>query len=325
MRFAPKKGVLVSIPVLSSMEILKKLNEHAYPQQASYFAMYSTWFGGITTEPGAMVVPIDDHLVHRGDGVFEAMKSVGEKIFLLEDHLDRLEISSKAIGLAWPFPREKLTAVIRETLAISKAPRALIRLFMSRGPGGFTTNPYDSVGTQLYCVITEFKAVVEAKYQTGVRTGRSQVPAKQDWFATIKSCNYLPNVLMKKEAVDRGLDFTFGFGVQDHLTEGSTENVVIVDKDGLLVRPRLQQILRGTTMMRALHLAEAMVRGGRLAGIVDRDISEADLFSAREVMMIGTTLDVLPVTEYEGQKIGGGTPGPVATELRRLLINDMNS
>jgi branched-subunit amino acid aminotransferase/4-amino-4-deoxychorismate lyase len=320
-----KKGVLVSIPVLSSMEILKKLSEHSYPQQSSYFAMYSTWYGGIVMEPSAMLVPIDDHMVHRGDGVFEAMKSVGDKIFLLKDHLDRLEISSKQIGLAWPFPREKMTEIIQETLAVSKAPRALIRLFLSRGPGGFTTNPYDSVGTQFYCVITEFKALAETKYQSGVRTGRSQIPAKQDWFATIKSCNYLPNVLMKKEAVDRGLDFTFGFGTGDHLTEGSTENVVIVDKDGVLVRPRLQQILKGTTMMRALTLAEAMVQQGTLKGIVDNDVTEADIFAAKEVMMIGTTLDVLPVTEYEGKKISGGVPGPVALALRQLLMKDMNS
>jgi branched-chain amino acid aminotransferase len=319
-----KKGVPVSIPLLSSIEILKKLEAHSYPQKTTYFAMYSTWYGGIVTDPSLMLVPVDDHLVHRGDGVFEAMKSVGPKVFLLNEHLDRLENSSKQIGISWPFSREKLKDIIQETLAAAKAPKALVRLFMSRGPGGFTTNPYDSVGTQLYIIITEFKAVAESKYQTGVRTGRSLIPAKQDWFARIKSCNYLPNVLMKKEAVDRQLDFTFGFDSAGFLTEGSTENVVVLDKNRFLLRPRLQQILKGTTMMRALALAEALVKRGELAGVQEKDIHEADLFSAKEVMMIGTTLDVLPVTEYEGKKIGTGAPGPVAVALRELLIQDMN-
>lgn len=315
----------MSIPLLSSKDLLKKLEEHSYPQQASYLAMYSTWFGGIIKDPALMLVPIDDHLVHRGDGVFEAMKSMGQNVYLIEAHLDRLEISSRQIGIGWPFSREKLKEIILETLSVSQAPRALVRLFMSRGPGGFTTNPYDSVGTQVYCVITDFKAVPEAKYQSGVRTGRSEIPAKPDWFATIKSCNYLPNVLMKKEAVDRGLDFTFGYGPTGFLTEGSTENVVLVDKNNDLVRPRLHQILKGTTMMRAMQLAEAMVNSGEIRAIVERDISEQDIFSAKEVMMIGTTLDVLPVTEYEGKKIANGKPGSTAVALRHLLLEDMKN
>lgn len=315
----------MSIPLLSSVEILKKLEERKYPQKNSYFAMYSSWYGGIVLDPSLMLVPVDDHLVHRGDGVFEAMKSIGEKVFLFDDHLDRLQNSSAKLGIAWPFSRETMKAVILETLKASKAPKALIRLFMSRGPGGFTTNPYESVGTQLYCIITEFKAVPESKYETGVRTGRSQIMAKPDWFAAIKSCNYLPNVLMKKEAVDRGLDFTIGYGNGDFLTESSTENVVLLNLKNELVRPKLSQILKGTTMMRTFELATELVKRGELAGILEKDLTETDLVSAKEVMMIGTTLDVLPVTEYEGKKIGDGSVGPVAKALRALLIKDIQS
>jgi branched-chain amino acid aminotransferase len=315
----------MGIPLLSSDDILKKLALYSYEQKKTYLAMYSSWYGGITKDPSLMLVPVDDHLVHRGDGVFEAMKFIHGKVYLMNDHLDRLESSARQLGMEGPFSREKMVQIIEEVVKASGVPEALIRLFMSRGPGGFTTNPYDSVGPQIYCVVTQLKPLADQKYQEGVTVGRSQVPPKDPWFATIKSCNYLQNVMMKKEAVDRKIDFTVGFDARGVMTEGSTENIILLNAENELVRPRLNQILKGTTMMRVLHLAEDLVRQKQITKIVEKDLYEKDLFSAKEAMMIGTTLDVLPVTEYEGQKIGTGKPGFVASTLRRYLAEDMRA
>lgn len=313
----------MSLPLLSSADIVKKLSQNAYSQKKSYLAMYSSWYGGIITDPSLMLVPVDDHLVHRGDGVFEALKYLHGRIYLMNEHLDRMESSARQLGIAWPFSRQVLTDMLHEVVKAAGASEAIIRLFMSRGPGGFTTNPYDSVGTQVYCIVTELKPLPEQKYQEGATIGRSEIPPKDSWFATIKSCNYLPNVMMKKEAVDRKLDFTIGFDSRNCLTEGSTENIILVNAQNELVRPRLEQILKGTTMMRTLHLAQELVTQKQLAAIVEKDLQEQDVLSAREVMMVGTTLDVLPVTSYEGQPLGGGRVGPVAKSLRRLLQADM--
>lgn len=313
----------MSIPLLSSEEILKKLALYSYEQKKSYLAMYSSWYGGITKDSSLMLVPIDDHLVHRGDGVFEAMKVIHGKVYLMNEHLDRLESSSSQLGIQWPFSREKLIDIIQDTVKAAGASEALVRLYMSRGPGGFTTNPYESIGTQLYCVITSFKPMSEVKYTEGATIGKSQVPPKDPWFATIKSCNYLQNVLMKKEAVDRKLDFTIGFDIKGIVTEGSTENIMILNAHGELIRPHLRQILKGTMMMRALHLAQDLIRQGQIKNVIEKDIHEKDLLAAKEVMMVGTTLDVLPVTSYEGHKIADGKVGSVAQTLRRMLREDM--
>ncbi|MGZ3745133.1 MAG: aminotransferase class IV, partial [Pseudobdellovibrionaceae bacterium] len=92
-----------------------------------------------------------------------------------------------------------------------------------------------------------------------------------------------------------------------------------------LVRPKLKQILKGTTMMRVLHLAGDLVKQKQISRILEQDLYEKDLLSAREVMMVGTTLDVLPVTRYEDKKIGEGRPGFIAQTLRRYLLQDMGS
>lgn len=315
----------MKIDVITSEEVQKRLDEKKYPAQNAYLAMFSSWWGGIIKEPGHMLVPIDDHLVHRGDGVFEAIKVVAGKAFLMNEHLKRLESSAAEIALKLPYSKEEITDIISQTVRHAGVQDAMLRLYISRGPGAFTTNPYDSVGAQIYLIVTELKPLPAVKYEEGVKVGRSQVPPKEGWLATIKTCNYLPNVMMKKESVDRHLDFTVGFDSKNYLTESSTENMVIVDKDGHLVRPFLRQILKGTTMMRTFELAEALLGKGLIKGIKEADISEGDLIAAKEVMMIGTTLDVLPVTEYEGKPISNGKVGEVAKALLNLLREDIKT
>lgn len=267
-----------------------------------------------------MLLPIDDHMVHRGDGVFEALKAVEGKAYLLDEHLTRLMISAGKISLTPKFSLDEMKEIILQTLKIAGQKDALVRIYLSRGPGSFSPNPYDSVGSQFYVVITELKSTAAEKYQHGVRAARSHVPAKESWMATVKSCNYLPNVMMKKEAVDRKLEFVIGFDEYDFVAEGPTENIVIVDAGGVLTHPELEFILKGTTMTRACELARDL---GMKTAV--RAISNEDLKNAREVMMMGTTLDVLPVIEFDGKPIADGKVGTIAKKLRELILQDMKT
>lgn len=285
--------------------------------------MYSSWLGGIVKDPSMMLIPVDDHLVHRGDGVFEAFKCQHKRIYLLEEHLDRLEKSAAALSLPWPHSRAEMREIIIQTVRASGLSEAVLRLYISRGPGTFSPNPYDSIGSQMYLIVTALKNLPAEKYEKGARIGKSQVPPKEPWLARIKTCNYLPNVMMKKESVDRGLDFTVGFDAQGFLTESSTENMILLSAEGSLIHPTLQQILSGTTMNRVFELAQALLPSGEIKKIEARNISEKEIQEAQELMMAGTTLDVLPVVEYENRKIASGQVGPVARRLLQLLREDI--
>jgi branched-chain amino acid aminotransferase len=313
----------MALILLSPSEMQKKLMENKYPAQETYFAMYSTWWGGVVTDPALMMVPIDDHMVHRGDGVFEAIKVIEGKVFLMDEHLERLNQSAALISLPLPMSLAEIKKTILETIILSGQKNALLRLYISRGPGGFTTNPYEVVASQMYLVVSAFKPLPEEKYTIGAKIGKSEIPAKDPWFARIKSCNYLQNVLMKKESIDRHLDFTVGFDQNGFVTESSTENLVILDQNKNLVHPRLNQILKGTTMLRVFELAKALQKEGLIHSLAERDISEVEIKSALELMMIGTTLDVLPVVQYEENKIGTGLPGVVSKRLQELLKADI--
>lgn len=308
--------------ILTQAEWLQRLSAHQHPSRTQYRAMFSTWWQGIVTDPNLMLIPIDDHQVHRGDAVFEALKAVDGKVYLQDAHLDRLEQSGVAIGLKNPLSRTEMQELFKECLKASGLKDALFRLFLGRGPGSFSTHPGESVGAQVHLIATDLKELSSEKVREGVTGGISKVPPKEPWLARIKSCNYLQNVLMKKEAVERGLDFTVGVSAHGVFTEGSTENLMIVCSKGELVRPRLDGILAGTTMLRAFELAKGLQASGLLTGFSEKDLQLQDLLEAREVLMAGTTLDVVAMTRFEGKPLGNGAPGPVAQELRRLIQQD---
>ncbi len=293
------------------------------PHQGAYFAFYSSLYDGIVTDPALMLLPLDDHMVHRGDGVFEALKLVGGRLYNFDAHLERLARSAQAIALPLPRPLAEIKTIGIETARAGGRPDGTLRVFVARGPGGFSVNPYECPAPQLYVVVTAAGTPFMQAHPGGARLRTSLVPAKTGNMAAIKNCNYVPNMLMKKEAVDAGVDYTVGFDERACMTEGATENVGIVSADGRLLFPKLEHILAGTTMLRAMSLAERLVAEGQLAGVACADIRKADIRAAREVLLTGTTINVTAAVEFDGQPVGNGRPGPIYQALSTLLAEDM--
>ncbi len=259
---------------------------------------YSTWLGGYTTDLRLMQVPLDDHMVHRGDGVFEAFRFTKGNFYLLEAHLNRLERSMKIVGISAPSSSEEIKKTLNKLIEVSGPGEWLIRLFVSRGPGGFTTNPYESVGPQLYIAITPFVPVSEEKYKVGVSVGFTEISVKEGLWSQVKSCNYLPNVMMKKEAVDRKLDFVIGLDSQGFATESSTENLAWINERGVLCHPPFENCLRGTTLVRLFEL----VNKKNVMKTSVENCSRQSLEAAQGAFMVGTTLNVLPVASLGEKK-----------------------
>jgi branched-subunit amino acid aminotransferase/4-amino-4-deoxychorismate lyase len=309
--------------ILSEDEAIQRLKDLPRPWTSDYLAMYSNWLGGVVTQPWLMSVPIDDHLVHRGDGVFEATKCESGRIYLLDRHFDRLERSAASIHLELPVNRQELITLAKGVIRAGGQRDCMLRIYLSRGPGGFTTNPFECPQSGLYLMAGYIHPMPAAAYQNGVRVGISRVPGKSGFFASVKSCNYLPNVLLKREAVQSGWDFAVCLDTDGNLAEGSTENIGLVDSEGRLLLPLPGNILEGTTARRATQLAQGLLDEGLLSGCERRALTVSDLEAAREVMLFGTTLDVLPVSRIDGNNVGDGRPGPVAQELLKRLRADI--
>ncbi len=316
--FNKKSESLMTIPIIDKTNFIQQIQLQKNPFFKEYFAFYSSWSGGITTDPDLMLLPMDDHMVHRGDGIFEGIKAVNRSIYLLQEHLERLFDSARKISLNLPFDRNHVQHILIETLRVANKNNAMIRIFISRGPGNFSVNPYDSIQPQLYVMIHSLKEPSIEKYQNGIVIGQSKIPIKSSWMNQVKSCNYLPNVLMKKEAVDRGIDFVIGIDSDGLITEGPTENIMIVDSHENIIQPPCNNILKGLTMTRVCELAR---ENGMKTEI--KSISFDDLKSAREILITGTSLNVLPVVKFDDLTIGDGKPGRIAKKLNEFMLADI--
>ena len=286
------------------------------PGEENFLAFYDHRLGAIFTNPRLLLIPLDDHLVHRGDGVFEALRFEDGAIYQLDEHLRRLERSAGAIGLALPVSLVELDRLIRQVCLVSGVGEGNVMVFVGRGPGGFTLDTRECPLSSLYIVAKRFARKPESFWSAGVSAVRTIIPAKQGWMSQIKSVNYLPNVLMKKDAVERGADYPLCFDADGFLAEGSTENAVLVDRDGVFVVPELKNALTGTTLKRAMSLAEGFMP------VATRPVPESELYECREIILLGTSIDAVGVVRYNDRVVGLGTPGPVSLRLRELLVAD---
>jgi len=199
-----------------------------------------------------------------------------------------------------------------------------VRVLVSRGPGGMGVNPYETGGAQLYVVAYRLPPPFMDAHPGGARAAATAIPVKAGFLATIKTCNYLPNVLMKKEAVDRGLDFVLAFDEEGFLAESATENAALVTASGDLVAPAEGRILPGVTMGRVLELAAPRAGRPPLGAVRRARVRREELDAAAEILILGTTPDVTSVVEFEGRAVGDGRPGPVARMLDGLLRRDIS-
>ncbi len=285
--------------LLTQSEVFTAIKKSLDQKNRNYLSMYSSFFGGIVTDPALMLLPMDDHMVHRGDGVFEALRCIEGFLYDADAHLKRLARSAEGISLKLPMSLEQIKMTVLETIRASLSPNGTIRIFISRGPGDFSPNPYSTIGSQLYVIYTATAPYRDSLYTEGASLGLSVHLAKPRPYCNIKSCNYLTNVLMKKEAVDRGLDFVIAQTKDGELTESSTENVALVTKDNVLLAPPFEDMLRGTTLERVLSLASTNLSKAGLKDAKQQPLRIQDFERAEAALIIGTTMGIMPVKSFE--------------------------
>jgi 4-amino-4-deoxychorismate lyase len=309
--------------MLKAEDVLEQLRALRTRQPVRYWAFYSSQLGGIVTDPALMVIPFDDHMVHRGHGVFDTAAIVEGKIYDLEAHLDRFVRSATTSRLRLPLTREAMREIIVRTTAASGQRDGSIRYWLSSGPGGLGLAPAANADPGFFVMIFAGLSYPESWYTEGLRVMTTTYPIKPPLFAVTKSTNYLPNVLMQMEAQESGLDNGIFIDEAGNLGESSNMNVAVLTEDGVLKHPRFDHILSGCTSLRLLELAPALKPRKLVRDVQVDDVPVAEARAAREMMLLGSSIEVAPVVEWDRKPIGDGKPGPVARALRELLKEDM--
>lgn len=311
--------------LLGAEAVLTGLRALRERQPVNYTAFYSSQLGGVVTDPALMVLPFDDHMVHRGHGIFDTAGIVNGRIYDLEAHLDRLVRSAQRSNLPLYGSREQMRDIIIKTTALSGRRDGSIRYWLSSGPGSLELSPAAGAEPGFFVMIFGGLAYPERWTTDGLKVMTTTLPIKPSLYAITKSTNYLPNVLMQMEAKQAGLDNGVFLDGSGNVGESSNMNVAFVTADGVFRHPTFDHILSGCTSLRLLELAPALVAQGLIGGVEVCDIPVAEARAAREMMLIGSSIKVASIVEWDGARIGDGRPGPIAKTLLALLENDMRS
>lgn len=300
--------------ILDSLSYAQRLLTAPRPHADNILAFHDARVGGICTDARLLLAPLDDHLCHRGDGVFESIAYRSRRMFQLDAHLERMRNSAAGLQLTPPCDWESVREAILAVAAAGGMDEGAMRVLIGRGPGGFGISPTECPAASLYVVALRAHTPPTAWYQRGMTAFRSAVPAKQEYLARIKNANYLPNVLMAEEARARGMDVALSFDAAGCLAEAAIANIAIVDKDGVLCCPEFTNSLPGTTVLAAMRTAQDTMP------TAFRKIREEELYTAREILLFSSTPLCVGITHYEGKPVGDGATGPVAHMLRERLL-----
>ncbi|KAG0630306.1 hypothetical protein M758_1G168600 [Ceratodon purpureus] len=310
------------VPVLNLSEVTERMQSLSKTRPEIFRAMYSSVIGGITTDPAAMVIPMDDHMVHRGHGVFDTAIIYNGFLYELDTHLDRLLRSAASSKIKSPFDRATLRHILLQTVAASGCRRGSLRYWLSAGLGGFGLSSKECYKSTFYAIVSDNTY----KGPEGVKVVTTTIPIKPPFFATVKSVNYLPNVLAQLEAEEQGAFTAVWLDSEGYIAEGPNMNIAVLSKDGVLLIPPFDNVLAGCTARRMLELVPTLMEKKLVAGLVGvkvQKISVQEAKSASEMMLIGSGVLVKSIIEWDGLPVGNGNVGPLTSAIREAVQRDL--
>lgn len=252
-------------------------------------------------------ISVFDHGFLYGDGVFEGIRFYQRRIFKLEEHLERLEYSAKAIMLEILWTRKELIEAVCQTCRANNLDDGYIRLVISRGVGNLGLNPKNCTEPQLVIIADKIQLYPESLYNEGMKI--ITVPTRRINPAAlppmVKSMNYLNNILAKLEAVHLGYEEALMLNDKGEVAECTGDNVFILHKGVLFTPSVVSGALKGITRQVILDIAKNQIG----LPVEELSLTRYDVWNADECFLTGTAAEVIPVVEVDGRKIGQGKPG----------------
>ncbi len=259
-------------------------------------------------------ISVFDHCFLYGDGVFEGIRAYGGKVFRLEEHLDRLYDSARAIALTVPMSSDELARAIEETMRANDLTDAYIRLVVTRGVGDLGLDPRKCLDPSVVIITASIELYPDELYEKGlevVTAATARIPPEA-LNPRIKSCNYLNNILAKIEGLNAGCVEAIMLNHLGYVAECTGDNIFCVKDGRVLTPPEEAGILKGITRDVVMDLARA--EGLEVA---ERPLTRYDLYSADEVFLTGTAAEIIAVVKIDGRTIGSGKEGMVTRKLRK--------
>lgn len=265
---------------------------------------------------GEAAVHIEDRGYQLGDAVYEVWALFDGKLADAEGHFTRLARSLSELKIAMPMSRAALETVLHETVRRNRVREGMVYLQVSRG-----VSPRDhAFPTQAVspAVVVTVKPVDRISAEARAARGVTVITTPENRWGRcdIKTVGLLPNALAKQNAREEGAAEAWFVDEMGLVTEGASSNAWIVDAESVLrTRSTNANILGGVTRM---TLLDVIAKEGMQ--VDERAFTPAEAKQAKEAFISGAGALILPVVAVDGEPVGDGKVGPVATRLRRLYI-----
>ena len=257
-------------------------------------------------------ISVFDHGFLYGDGVFEGIRAYNGRVLKLNEHIERLYDSAKAIMLDIGIPKEKMSDIVLESLRINKLTDSYIRLIVSRGVGDLGLDPRKCAKPSIICIAAHIAVYPPELYDRGLEivtsTVRRNIPEALN--PRIKSLNYLNNILAKIEANRQGAPEAIMLNQDGLVAECTADNIFIIKNGKISTPPAYMGALGGITKDTVVEIAKSLNKN-----VCEEVFSRYEVYTADEMFLTGTGAEVIPVTSVDGRKIGDGTVGKLTKEL----------
>ena len=270
------------------------------------------WIDGRVVEGDEARLPVTDHGLLYGDGIFEGIRVYDRKVFRLADHLRRLETAAYAIGIELPGGCASIEKIVLQTARAHGLDEAYIRLIVTRGSGELGVDPTNCHEPRVICIADEVRLYPEEKRREGLSlvTSSLRKPPADVLDPRIKSLNYLNSVLAKREARLQGADEALLLNLGGMVAEASVANIFAVRDGALTTPPVTDGALEGITRATVLEIAEEQGIPFRI-----ETLGRFDLFGSDEIFLTGTGARIVSVATLDGQPIGRPGHHPLADRL----------
>ncbi len=264
-------------------------------------------------------VSIFDRGFLMADGVYEVTSVLGGKLIDFAGHCARLARSLRELDMAAPVTDEELLAIHRELVARNDVTDGMVYLQVTRGAPGDRDFAFPDPATTPSTLVMFTQSKPGLADSPAAKTGMKviSIPDIRWGRRDIKTVQLLYPSMGKMMAKKAGADDAWM--VEDgFVTEGTSNNTYIVKGNRIITRHLGTEILHGITRAAVLRCARDLQME-----VEERPFTLDEAQDADEAFFTSASAFVMPVVEIDGTTLGQGTPGPVATRLRDVYLEEM--
>ncbi len=229
-------------------------------------------------------------------GCFETIRVERSRGVNLKEHLRRLRASLQTVGIGFPAERALLSRINAEAGRIKEG---YVRMAVRRS-GEMVVQ---SGRNHRY-------SAAQARKGISLVTAAARWPAGEIGLAQVKHSERLAGILARAEA--RAMPEVLRLGAHGYLTEGTVSNLFFVKEGTLFTPPVWSGVLDGITRRAVLAAAKRLQ-----VPVREVPVTRHELFNAEEAFLTNVLMDLLPVREVDGRRIGDKIPGPITRRLKK--------